>query len=135
MNAKLRCGISQGSLVSGLTGIVSPKFCTFGDVMNIAVNLVNTSNPDCIHVSNEFAEFLDKYSLLSELSSLYTLERLPRVEDNTISSIHRKSGNEDTYWLKKGSMLDLKSRYSSCYIKVKSIIAHDKYGDGINHLV
>lgn len=128
IDAKLRCSISQGGLVSGVTGILTPKFCIFGDVVNIAINLVNTSNPDSIHVSNQFAEFLDKFSLLSELSSLYTLERLPRYDDGiAINNFHRINKDDDTYWLKKGSMLDLKSRYSSCYKKVNAIIADDRY--------
>jgi len=32
-----------------------------------------------------------------------------------------------TYWLKKGSTLDLKMRYSHCYSKVHEMVSNDKY--------
>jgi hypothetical protein len=117
---QLRCGISHGGLVSGISGKVAPKFCVFGDSTNLANNLEKLGEVDFIQVSEDFAEYLDKHSLLSELSSFYSLEK--RLYD---SDIHKVIGQ--TYWLKKGPMLDLRTRYSRCYRKVGEIIADEKY--------
>jgi class 3 adenylate cyclase len=123
---QLRCGISTGGLVSGVTGKITPKFCIFGDAVNIAIRLEKLATTDFLHVSNSFAEYLDKYSLLSELSSMYTLEKRSSRKDDLDTT-------EDTYWLKKGSMLDLKTRYSHCYKKVSDIASSSEKYAGYHH--
>ena len=138
---QLRCGISTGGLVSGVTGKVTPKFCIFGDAVNIAIRLEKLASTDFLHVSNSFAEYLDKYSLLSELSSMYTLEKRSNRKDDlsSMSALERRSSRndlditEDTYWLKKGSMLDLKTRYSHCYKKVSDIASSSEKYAGYHH--
>ena len=72
---KMRLGASSGGLVTGVTGKLSPKFCVYGTALNEAIEMEKEGSAGLIHVTRDFAEFLDKYSLLSELSSLYTLEK------------------------------------------------------------
>ena len=75
ININMRIGVSSGGLVTGVTGKLCPKFCVFGNALNEAVAMEKEGSAGFIHVSRDFAEFLDKYALLSELSSLYTLEK------------------------------------------------------------
>lgn len=113
---KIRIGISSGGLVTGVTGKLSPKFCVFGNALNTAAKLEKEGKADYIHVSEEFAELLDTYSLLSELSLLYTLEKI--------------GADQESYWLKAGPMLDLKSRFPYCYKKAYELIASDSKYEG-----
>jgi len=119
---RLRCGISHGGLVSGVTGEVTPKFCIFGDAVQVAISLEREGSTECIHVSSEFAEYLNQFSLLLDLSWLFSLEK--RSNSNNIEEGIR---GKVTYWLKKGSTLDLKMRYSHCYSKVHEMVSNDKY--------
>lgn len=124
---QLRCGISHGGLVSGITGKVAPRFCVVGDSTLVANNLEKLGVVDIIQVSAEFAEHLEKYGLLSELSSLYSLEKRPNE-----AGVYNVIGQ--TYWLRKGLMLDLRKRFPNCYKKASEIIADEKY-TGYTHLV
>ena len=116
----MRSGISSGGLVTGVTGAISPKFCVFGNPLNEAIDMEKEGSAGLIQVSRDFAEFLDKYALLSELSSLYTLEK----RRNTSITLREN----ESYWLKAGPMLDLKSRFPYCYTK-----AHEVVGNEVNY--
>jgi len=115
---KMRVGVSSGGLVTGVTGVVSPKFCVFGNALNEATDMEKEGSAGFIHVSRDFAEFLDKYSLLSELSSLYTLEKRRRT------NMSMRGNDDESYWLKAGPMLDLKSRFPFCYTKAHEIVGN-----------
>jgi hypothetical protein len=127
---KMRVGASFGGLVTGVIGAVSPKFCVFGNALNEAIDMEKDGSAGLTHVSRDFAEFLDKYSLLSELSSLYTLEKRR-------STSMSASGTNESYWLKAGPMLDLKSRFAYCYKKADEVAVNANEGcyEGYTSLV
>ena len=120
---KMRLGASSGGLVTGVTGKLSPKFCVYGTALNEAIELEKEGSAGLIHITRDFAEYLDKYSLLSELSSLYTLEK----RRSTSMSVR---GANESYWLKAGPMLDLKSRFAYCYKKANEVAANEGYYEG-----
>ena len=135
----MRIGVSCGGLVTGVTGKLSPKFCVFGNALDEAVGMEKDGSAGFIHVSRDFAEFLDKYALLSELSSLYTLEK--RRSTSMSMGVSTSTGvsvsvsvsvrrNDESYWLKAGPMLDLKSRFPYCYMKAHEVTASDRDYEG-----
>ena len=133
----MRIGISSGGLVTGVTGKLCPTFCVFGNPLNEAVAMEKEGSAGFIHVSRDFAEFLDKYALLSELSSLYTLEK--RRSTNMSTSINMSinmsmstsvMGNNESYWLKAGPMLNLKTRFPCCYMKACEVAASGRDYEG-----
>ena len=133
----MRIGVSSGGLVTGVTGKLCPTFCVFGNALNEAVAMEKEGSAGFIHVSRDFAEFLDKYALLSELSSLYTLEKRRSMSMSmsmNMSMNMRRSvsvmGNNESYWLKAGPMLNLKSRFACCYMKEHEVAASGRDYEG-----
>ena len=129
----MRIGVSSGGLVTGVTGKLCPTFCVFGNALNEAVAMEKEGSAGFIHVSRDFAEFLDKYALLSELSSLYTLEKRRSMSMNMSMSTSTSTsvmGNNESYWLKAGPMLNLKSRFPCCYMKACEVAASGKDYEG-----
>jgi len=127
----MRIGISSGGLVTGVTGKLCPTFCVFGNALNEAVAMEKEGSAGFIHVSRDFAEFLDKYALLSELSSLYTLEKRRSMSMSTSMAMDMSGmGSNESYWLKAGPMLNLKSRFPCCYMKACEAAASGRDYEG-----
>ena len=55
---RLRMGVHSGSCVSGIVGSVMPRYCFFGNTINIASRLENSGEVGRIHLSTETAELL-----------------------------------------------------------------------------
>jgi hypothetical protein len=125
----MRIGVSSGGLVTGVTGKLCPTFCVFGNALNEAVAMEKEGSAGFIHVSRDFAEFLDKYALLSELSSLYTLEKRRSMSMSTSMAMSMSMsgmGSNESYWLKAGPMLNLKSRFACCYMKAHEVAENER---------
>ena len=57
---QIRVGIHVGDLSCGVLGEVIPKFSVYGDAVNLAARMEQTSLPSKIHVSKEFHDLLDR---------------------------------------------------------------------------
>lgn len=83
---QLRMGIHSGSCVTGIVGELMPRYCLFGDTINVANRLQTNSEVNKIHISDETR------SLLSSLDQFETI-----LHNN--NTILKGKETRATYWL------------------------------------
>jgi class 3 adenylate cyclase len=59
---EMRIGIHCGPVASGVVGIRTPRFCLFGNAVNVAARLQGSARPGEIHMSSEFNQRIDNSS-------------------------------------------------------------------------
>uniref|UniRef100_A0A7S1ZC46 Guanylate cyclase domain-containing protein n=1 Tax=Ditylum brightwellii TaxID=49249 RepID=A0A7S1ZC46_9STRA len=77
---KIRVGIHVGDLSCGVLGQSVPKFSVFGDAVNLAARMEQTSMPMRIHVSKQFHDLIGEDETRWEESKITSVKNMGEVE-------------------------------------------------------
>jgi hypothetical protein len=76
-----RIGVATGDVISGVLGLLQPRFCVFGEGMCLAAELEQTGAKGTVHCSTEFLQFVTGRHSVAMQQTAYKDEL--RIEHST----------------------------------------------------